>query len=140
MPAMKDEELAVVPTPDTTSASTFRQLLVNTLVSGVTNSFLWFALVFWVYLETSAATTPGGSSDAAVLGIVGMIGTTVPAMARAWSRAPLVVEVEAISMQYRNGFRPGQWAKPDVHSRRIARPNTSRARSVPSAGRGGARR
>ena len=31
---------------------TFRRLLVNTLVSGVTSSFLWFALTFWVYLET----------------------------------------------------------------------------------------
>ena len=30
----------------------FRRLLVNTLVSGVTSSFLWFALTFWVYLET----------------------------------------------------------------------------------------
>ncbi|MGH8930611.1 MAG: MFS transporter [Egibacteraceae bacterium] len=32
--------------------ATFRRLLVNTLVSGVTSSFLWFALTFWVYLET----------------------------------------------------------------------------------------
>ncbi len=31
---------------------TFRRLLVNTLVSGVTSTFLWFALTFWVYLET----------------------------------------------------------------------------------------
>src|SRR5215204_3647455 len=30
----------------------FRRLLVNTLVTGVTSSFLWFALTFWVYLET----------------------------------------------------------------------------------------
>jgi hypothetical protein len=26
----------------------FRHLLVNTLVSGVTSSFVWFALTFWV--------------------------------------------------------------------------------------------
>lgn len=32
--------------------STFRRLLVNNLVSGVTSSFLWFAVTFWVYLET----------------------------------------------------------------------------------------
>jgi DHA3 family multidrug efflux protein-like MFS transporter len=30
----------------------FRALLVNTLVSGVTGSFVWFALIFWAYLET----------------------------------------------------------------------------------------
>jgi DHA3 family multidrug efflux protein-like MFS transporter len=31
---------------------TFRQLVVNALLAGVTNNFLWFALTFWVYLET----------------------------------------------------------------------------------------
>jgi DHA3 family multidrug efflux protein-like MFS transporter len=31
---------------------TFRSLLVNTLVTGVTGSFVWFALIFWAYLET----------------------------------------------------------------------------------------
>jgi MFS transporter, DHA3 family, multidrug efflux protein len=33
---------------------TFRHLLLNTLVSGVTSSFLWFALTFWAYLETGS--------------------------------------------------------------------------------------
>lgn len=36
---------------DRQSMAVFRQLLVNTLISGVTSSFLWFALTFWVYLE-----------------------------------------------------------------------------------------
>lgn len=30
----------------------FYRLLVNTLVANVTTSFLWFALTFWIYLET----------------------------------------------------------------------------------------
>lgn len=30
----------------------FNQLVVNTLLASVTNNFLWFALTFWVYLET----------------------------------------------------------------------------------------
>lgn len=30
----------------------FYQVLVNTLIANVTTSFLWFALTFWVYLET----------------------------------------------------------------------------------------
>lgn len=30
----------------------FVGLLVNTLIANVTTSFLWFALVFWIYLET----------------------------------------------------------------------------------------
>ena len=48
--------------PDASTAAnehTFHQLLVNTLVSGVTSSFLWFALTFWVYLETRSVVATG---------------------------------------------------------------------------------
>lgn len=31
---------------------TFYQILINNLIAGVTNNFVWFALVYWVYLET----------------------------------------------------------------------------------------
>jgi DHA3 family multidrug efflux protein-like MFS transporter len=41
------------------SLRTFRSLLLNTLVSGVTSSFLWFALTFWVYLETRSVVATG---------------------------------------------------------------------------------
>ena len=37
----------------------FRRLLLNTLVSGVTSSFLWFALTFWVFLETRSVVATG---------------------------------------------------------------------------------
>ena len=37
----------------------FRRLLVNTLMSGVTSSFLWFALTFWVFLETRSVVATG---------------------------------------------------------------------------------
>ena len=37
----------------------FRQLLANTLVTGVTSSFLWFAVTFWVYLETRSVVATG---------------------------------------------------------------------------------
>lgn len=33
---------------------TFYNLLINTLVANVTNSFLWFALTFWAYLGTQS--------------------------------------------------------------------------------------
>ena len=32
----------------------FHHLLANTLVAAVTNAFVWFALTFWVYLETKS--------------------------------------------------------------------------------------
>lgn len=35
---------------------TFYQLLGNTIVSSVTNMTVWFALVFFVYLETRSVT------------------------------------------------------------------------------------
>ena len=35
-----------------TEDRTFHRLLLNTLVTGVTGSFVWFALTFWVFLET----------------------------------------------------------------------------------------
>src|SRR6188472_607409 len=37
----------------------FRRLLVNTLITGVTSSFLWFALTFWVFLETRSVVATG---------------------------------------------------------------------------------
>jgi len=37
----------------------FKRLLANTLVTGVTSSFLWFALTFWVYLETRSVVATG---------------------------------------------------------------------------------
>jgi MFS transporter, DHA3 family, multidrug efflux protein len=49
------------PIDDPTGArpAAFRRLLVNTLVSGVTSSFVWFALTFWVYLETRSVVATG---------------------------------------------------------------------------------
>jgi DHA3 family multidrug efflux protein-like MFS transporter len=38
---------------------TFAQILVNTAVANVTTSFLWFALTFWVYLETRSVLATG---------------------------------------------------------------------------------
>jgi DHA3 family multidrug efflux protein-like MFS transporter len=56
-------------------SSAFHRLLTNTLVSGVTSSFLWFALTFWVFLETKSVVATGViggafSISSAVLGPV----------------------------------------------------------------------
>jgi MFS transporter, DHA3 family, multidrug efflux protein len=47
--------------------STFRRLLINSLVAGVVNSFLWFALTFWVYLETRSVVTTSAIGGAFAL-------------------------------------------------------------------------
>jgi len=60
--------------------SAFRQLLVNTLISGVTSTFLWFALTFWVYLETRSVVATGvigGSFGLATAGLGPAFGTYV---------------------------------------------------------------
>ena len=38
---------------------TFIQVLVNTAIANITTSFLWFALTFWVYLETQSVLATG---------------------------------------------------------------------------------
>jgi DHA3 family multidrug efflux protein-like MFS transporter len=52
-------QLADVGSATTAGEVVFRRLLVNTLVSAVTSSFLWFALTFWVYLETRSVVATG---------------------------------------------------------------------------------
>ena len=37
----------------------FYQVLANTLVANITTSYLWFALVFWAYLETKSVLATG---------------------------------------------------------------------------------
>jgi len=37
----------------------FRRLLLNTLMTGVTSTFLWFALTFWVYIEIRSVVATG---------------------------------------------------------------------------------
>lgn len=58
----------------------FRRLMVNSLVSGVTSTFLWFAMTFWVYLETRSVVTTGviAGTFSLVAALVGpLVGTFV---------------------------------------------------------------
>ena len=52
----------------------FYGVLVNTLIANVTTSFLWFALVFWVYLETRSvlATAIIGGAYMLMVAVVGV--------------------------------------------------------------------
>lgn len=47
------------PQPPADGMRTFMQVLVNTALANVTTSFLWFALTFWVYLETRSVLATG---------------------------------------------------------------------------------
>jgi len=53
------DEAAVAYQPPPGGGRTFAQVLVNTAVANVTTSFLWFALTFWVYLETRSVLATG---------------------------------------------------------------------------------
>lgn len=54
---------------------TFHRLLWNALVSSVMGSFVWFALTFWVYLETRSvvATSVIGGAFAVISSLFGML-------------------------------------------------------------------
>jgi MFS transporter, DHA3 family, multidrug efflux protein len=53
-------------------ARTFRHLLINNLVANTTNNFVWFALTFWVFLETESVLTT--SLIAGIFAVLNMIG------------------------------------------------------------------
>jgi MFS transporter, DHA3 family, multidrug efflux protein len=68
-----DQPDDATPTPDRTR--TFHLLVANTVVASVTNNFLWFALTFWVYLETLSvlATAIIGGGYMLLVAISGMV-------------------------------------------------------------------
>lgn len=43
----------------TAAKTAFANVLANTLIANVTTSFLWFALTFWVYIETQSVLATG---------------------------------------------------------------------------------
>ena len=58
---------------------TFIQVLINTAVANVTTSFLWFALTFWVYLETRSVLATGiiGGTYMLLIALLGMVFGTI---------------------------------------------------------------
>ena len=54
---------------------TFLHVLVNTAAANITTSYLWFALTFWVYLETRSVLATGiiGGAYMLLLAIFGMV-------------------------------------------------------------------
>lgn len=58
---------------------TFVHVLVNTAVANITTSYLWFALTFWVYLQTRSVLATGiiGGAYMLLLAVFGMVFGTV---------------------------------------------------------------
>lgn len=57
----------------------FYNVLLNTLVANVTTSYLWFALTFWVYLETKSvlATAIIGGSYMLLVAVFSLVFGTI---------------------------------------------------------------
>jgi DHA3 family multidrug efflux protein-like MFS transporter len=57
----------------------FYQVLLNTLIANITTSYLWFALTFWVYLETGSVLATGiiGGSYMLLVSIFSIIFGTI---------------------------------------------------------------
>ncbi|HBX82074.1 MAG: MFS transporter [Propionibacteriaceae bacterium] len=83
MPSPAEVGAAHGGSPNTTSGSNlhaFYGVLVNTVIANVTTSFLWFALTFWIYLETKSvlATAVIGGGYMLLLAVLGVpFGTLV---------------------------------------------------------------
>lgn len=62
-------------TPGPRTLRAFYQVLVNTALANVTSSYLWFALTFWVYLETKSvlATAIIGGSYMLLVAVFGVV-------------------------------------------------------------------
>jgi len=56
---MSVAEITLEPVTATAKTRAFANVLVNTLIANVTTSFLWFALTFWVYIETKSVLATG---------------------------------------------------------------------------------
>ncbi|MGF2950151.1 MFS transporter [Microbacterium alcoholitolerans] len=56
---MSDAVITLLPVIETAARRAFANVLINTLVANVTTSFLWFALTFWVYIETRSVLATG---------------------------------------------------------------------------------
>ncbi len=56
---MFEQDTAPRPVPESTAERSFVHVLVNTAIANITTSFLWFALTFWVYLETRSVLATG---------------------------------------------------------------------------------
>ncbi|HMM81534.1 MAG TPA: MFS transporter [Terrimesophilobacter sp.] len=58
---------------------TFLQVLVNTAIANVTTSYLWFALTFWVYIETKSVLATGiiGGTYMLLIAVFSMVFGTI---------------------------------------------------------------
>lgn len=74
-----EETIASSHTPPPGGMRTFLQVLVNTAVANVTTSYLWFALTFWVYLETRSVLATGiiGGAYMLLIAIFAMLFGTI---------------------------------------------------------------
>jgi MFS transporter, DHA3 family, multidrug efflux protein len=80
MPASSENlDPVIVVVPPTGGMRTFAQVLVNTAVANVTTSYLWFALTFWVYLETRSVLATGiiGGSYMLLIALFSMVFGTI---------------------------------------------------------------
>ncbi len=58
---------------------TFMQVIVNTAIANVTTSYLWFALTFWVYIETRSVLATGiiGGAYMLLIAVFSMVFGTI---------------------------------------------------------------
>ncbi len=77
--AARVQERRSQPQPPPNGMRTFVSVLANTMIANITTSFLWFALTFWVYLETRSVLATGiiGGAYMLLIAVFGMLFGTI---------------------------------------------------------------
>ena len=77
--AARVQERRSQPQPPPYGMRTFVWVLANTMIANITTSFLWFALTFWVYLETRSVLATGiiGGAYMLLIAVFGMLFGTI---------------------------------------------------------------
>ncbi|WP_394162907.1 MFS transporter [Galactobacter valiniphilus] len=75
----------------------FLRVLVNTLIANVTTSYLWFALTFWVYLETKSVMATAIIGGAYML-FVALLGTWFGTLVDRYRKRPVMIASSLITL------------------------------------------
>ncbi len=83
-------------TTDTANARAFNQVLVNTFIANLTTSYLWFALTFWVYLETRSVLATAFLGGGYML-LLAVMGVPLGGLVDRWRKKRVMVFAQCVT-------------------------------------------
>lgn len=83
-------------TTDADNRRAFNQVLVNTFIANLTTSYLWFALTFWVYLETRSVLATAFLGGGYML-LLAVMGVPLGGLVDRWRKKRVMVFAQTIT-------------------------------------------